>query len=282
MNVSILDPKPITENKAGQPVYISNVAEFADCYDLGLIACHNHIAFGIYLPAYRHGDNWQYADFAGFDFDSGQSAQVIHEQLRSENINHVIVSSKNHLRDKEDGRGIIERFHVLIPFNARVKDSCLYSFITMYLSRTLKWNVDKGVTKNACAYYFQSREVLYVYDEGARLDVSQFANLKVKQDELVAKEKARIQLMSEKLLKLSGKSKRSPMEVFKRTKYFRMLEQGDCNSDGSRYGNSNSIIGGMIRCGLNVSEAIALFDKYANYGTGFTRDSVEHRFNKWR
>jgi len=281
MKVSRLDPQYINDNKGGVPIYITDIVEVKDLEDLGLIACHNHITMGVFNPLYRCNDNWQCSYVLGVDFDNGlHTADEVHKWLVNEKLNHVIVSSKNHLRDKEDGKGIIERFHVFLPFSERIKLPELYPFIAVTLVTLAKWSVDIGATKNRSVYYYKSREVLHVYEDGNPLPVPLFEKLKARQDLLLDKKRELDRKDAERRKKLYGES--NPVEMFKRTKYFKMMEQGVLQSDGHRYATSSEIIGGMIKCGLELEEALMLFDEYSNYGKGFTQSSVESRFRQWR
>ena len=60
-------------------------------------------------------------------------ASDIVSKLSKFSYRYIILASKNHNRDKGDGNGIIERFHVFIPVSIPITDqtfykSCIKSF----------------------------------------------------------------------------------------------------------------------------------------------------------
>jgi hypothetical protein len=55
--------------------------------------------------------------------------------------------------------------------------------------------------------------------------------------------------------------------------FFKMLSD-ELNADGNRYGKASSVIGAMKKCGVELSDALSLFDQYASYGKSFTRESI--------
>lgn len=279
MKISILDETYIKPDKGGYPVYIKGVIDINSLEELAFVCQSEHIAISTFDNNYRCGDNWISSDFLSIDFDDGKvSALELHEFLKFIKLNHVIIASKNHLKDKGDGAGVIERFHVFIPFSKTIKDDVtLYRYIAQDFIKRFKrrgWFVDEGVTKDKCRYYFKHRETLFLYEnnnEANNIDIALLTTNKTSFDNLTRR------------LELKEKNKRpvdqNSIETFRKTNAYKTLVS-DMNGDG-RYYKSNSIIGTMIKCGLNKYDALALFDQYASYGTGFTRKSVEQRYDRW-
>jgi hypothetical protein len=275
VRLSLLNADYISKDKGGAPVYISEVVECGDLHDLAAYCLAYPIAISVFENNYRKGDNWYCADVMAFDFDDGKTTWVaISNALKNENLNHCIIASTNHLIDKDDGNGVIERFHVFIPFKKTVVDPELYPFIALELCKGFNFRCDEGSTKDKCRYYFKHKEPLEIFEDGNNLNVDEFAkqlNLKKRLDEMREIERKR---------NYKTQSTESGVAAFKQTHYFRMLTD-ELNCDGNRYGKASSIIGAMKKCGVELSDALSLFDQYASYGKSFTRESICRRWNQF-
>ena len=275
MRLSLLDADYISNDKGGAPVYISEVVECADLHDLAAYCLAYPIAISVFENNYRKGDNWNGSDMVAFDFDDGKTTWLeVSNVLKKENVNHCVIASTNHLKDKGDGKGIIERFHLFIPFNETVTDPELFPFIALNLCERYDFQCDRGPTKDKCRYYFKHSEPLEIFEHGHSLSVEDFAkrlNLKKRLDEMREIERKR---------KTKHTFAASGVDAFKRTHYFKMLTD-ELNADGNRYGRASSIIGVMKKCGVDLSDALSLFDQYASYGKSFTRESIIRRWNQF-
>src|ERR1035437_3162288 len=117
MKLSLLEDNCVADDKRGYPVYLTSEVEFESFGEVVEILQKHHIAIGSFKDNYRKGADWVSSDFLAVDFDDGIKSEVIHQQLTTLAINHLIIASKNHRKDKGDGKGIVERFHVFIPFS---------------------------------------------------------------------------------------------------------------------------------------------------------------------
>jgi hypothetical protein len=235
---------------------------------------------------WRNQSNFRCSNYLYFDFDDGGLSSIhVSRQLESAQINHAIIASKNHLRDKHDGKGIIERFHLFIPLETPIYDITVLKDALRYLPIMFNWNVDTS-SVDVARYYFKHRECLYHWEHNPKNYEGAFElHTKADKDRYEAKQ---LQLMKQEEARRKYESRPyqsetrwPPISKFKRTKYFRMLTDGDLRIDGERNAKSNSIIGAMIACGLNEYQVMRLFDEYSCYGTHYTRESIVDRFRRW-
>ena len=171
------------------------------------------------------------------------------------------------MKDKGDGKGVIQRFHLFVPFNKTVTDPELYPFIALELCQRYDFQSDGAATKDKSRYYFKHSEPLEIFEDGSNLNIDDLAirlNLKKRLDEMREIERKR---------KVKPTFTASGVDAFKRTNYFKMLTD-ELNADGNRYGRASSIIGLMKKCGVELNDALSLFDQYASYGKSFNRESI--------
>lgn len=288
MNISIINDERITYNKGGSLSAVDDVVEFDNLQDLATVLTTYNIA-----PAIFHDVDWIDAggtahqgmhkvksnlksiQFLCFDFDEGKiTAKEIHTRLKYKNKNHVIAASKNHLKDKCDGKGVIERFHLFMPLDQEVTDASFYKYMAKKQDKLMGWGVDSSCAE-AARYFHKHPQVLYVCEEYENLKVDRFERL-LQYDS--AEQKQKENYFKSIKIKYSDSSK---LEEFKKCKYYRqMAEEGALQGDGNRYSLSNSIIACMKKTyGLDLADALGLFDEYSNYGKSFTRNSVIRRLN---
>ena len=180
----------------------------------------------------------------------------------------MLAGSKNHLRDKGDGRGPIERFHIFIPLSTPTTEADFYSavwveFARLFLPRLAPDPACKDVTR----YLAKHSAVLFMEEAGIDLPVEMFRRLDaIRQN--APRRRFRCQIEG------------TAIDQFRRSYAFDLLQTG-MSSDGQRYGNSAKIVGVMLECGLSVAEGLALFDEHAAYGKSFNRKSVERMFRQF-
>jgi hypothetical protein len=212
-------------------------------------------------------------DWLVYDFDDGTPSARIHQIFGGDNyrgwrLNHLIAGSKNHLRDKGDGRGSIERFHIIIPLCTPITEADFYSalwaeFARLFLPRLTPDPACKDVTR----YLAKHSAMLFIEESGIDLPVEMFHRLHLLRQNAPRRRFRR---------HMEG----TAVDQFRRTYAFNLLKS-EMVSDGQRYGNSAKIVGVMLRCGLTVDEGLALFEDHAAYGKSFNRTSVERMFRQF-
>ena len=273
MKCSLIADYLVNENKSGNLASVSETWDLAGLEDFTEIATHAHIAPAVFRENKRDGIHFISTDFLSFDFDDGiQTAERVHAQLSGRIFNHALLASKNHLKDKGDGRGIIQRFHAFIPLSEPIHDRLLYKFAVKKIAKLLGWKTDQACS-DSTRYFYRHRETLFLKEDLKPMDTEWIRALKRLDEKLEAA--SRIVPVTQH--RVNGGS---PLRIFQRTKAWRTLTD-EMSGDGQRYANSMAIIGVMKRCGLTLDDAIALFDQYATYGNSFNRQSIERMFRQF-
>jgi len=273
-SVSLIPPELVDrKTKALHGSRVGSVREVATLPDLGKLALEHDLAPAVFRDGVKKKANLIAIDWLIYDFDDGTPSARIHRILCSDNyrgwpLNHLLAGSKNHLRDKGDGRGEIERFHIFIPLRSPITDPDFYSFVWVEFARLfLKELTPDPACKDASRYLAKHSSVLFIEESGIDLPLEMFSHLDALRQN-IPKRRFRCQMTG------------TAIEQFQRTYAFDLLKK-EMSTDGQRYGTSAKIIGVMLKCGVTADEGLALFDEHANYGESFTRASVERMFRQF-
>ena len=171
------------------------------------------------------------------------------------------------MKDKGDGKGIIERFHVFIQTNNPIRSVDMYKFIGRNVARTEQWSIDRNCLEPS-RYFYKHSHILNICEDAIPLNVLRFEEIKRLEDDGI---KHKFSLLKPII------NTAPSIERFKKSKYYRLMESGALKSDGKRYEHSCSILGAMKQVGLTRNEAMELFDQFSSYGQSFTRNSIERR-----
>jgi hypothetical protein len=274
------DPLQLDEEggKGGTLGYVDAVITLDSFEELGEACQKYHVAVSTFKDGRRKGTHFECSDFIAFDFDDGTTSQKIHEDCVRKNWCHIIMASKNHLRDKNDGKGIVERFHLFLMHRSNTKEE--YQYAAKKVPEIMGWTIDKHCT-DATRYFYRHPKALFVWGGGDPIKRDWMERLQNLEREMKGRRsvtrvgKAPLQIHAS-ATEISGDA----MERFKRTEAYRRLTS-NLREDGNRYHESSSIIGAMIKCGLSEGDCLSLFDQYSTYGTSFTRSSVSRRFRQW-
>jgi hypothetical protein len=273
MRISLIKDHLVDAGKGGNLAFVSEVWTLRTLEEFAFVASSAHIAPAVFAENKRDGDHFRSIDFLCFDFDAGiQTAHQVHTSLCDRLFNHVLIASQNHLKDKGDGKGIIERFHLFIPLSKPIEDRSLYRFAVKKLATQFGWSIDPACT-DATRYFYRHGETLFLKENLKPLDTDWIESMKRHEDQKRVMPKIGIRTQV-------PKEKGSSVETFQGTRAWRLLTK-EMSADGQRYANSAIIVGTMKKCGLTCTDAIALFDQYATWGTSFSRQSVERMFREF-
>lgn len=272
--VSIIPSNLVDPNtKALHGRRVGPTCEVATLPDLGTLALQYDLAPAVFRDGLKTKANLTATDWVIYDFDDGTPSARIHQILSGDNyrawrLNHLLAGSKNHLRDKGDGRGKIERFHIFIPLRSPITEADFYSFVWVEFARLfLKSLKPDPACKDVSRYLAKHSAVLFTDETGIDLPCEMFSQMQALHQ---TAPKRRF------LCQFNGKA----IERFRRSYAFDLLKK-EMSSDGQRYGTSAKIIGVMLKCGVKADEGLALFDEHATYGDSFNRASVERMFREF-
>ena len=280
MKFSYIDDDCVGEDKRMLSRYVSGTVECETLLQFAEVALERHIAPAIFHEGRRHSQAVTSMEWLCFDFDDGmRSSNAVALDCQSRGWRFVILGSKNHLKNKNDGKGVIERFHLFLPLDQPLVDNENYKVVCRHIASVMEWTYDQAA-KDVSRYFFRHSHILHLGDNGTnvsadfvdvilRTEKTRQANLRRRLERKIAK------------ANLDYPTKSVPsVEKFQRTKGWRMLVN-EMRYDGGRYAISSTIIGIMKKCDLEEEEALDLFDKYSSYGHSFTRESISRRWRQW-
>jgi len=112
-----------------------------------------------FKDGYRHGISWASCDVMALDIDNDTDQTCTIEQAKElfREYDYVILASKSHQIEK-NGK-IVDRFRVIIPLSATVRDQEIYKNTWYYLSNRFPF-IDQQC-KDMARYYYKSKSLIY-------------------------------------------------------------------------------------------------------------------------
>ena len=268
-NISLISDEQVTDNKAG---FLGEVAITQECTSLSEFAAiltEFHICCGVFTENKRNKSSFQKIQFLQFDFDNGTDPEYVISKMGK--FSFVLAASKNHLKDKGDGKGIIPRFHLFIPLLEPITDSSYYSFVIETLGESLSLDYDRAA-KDCSRYFVKHSDVLRMEDTGLLFNADSLNN---QYESNIERERK----AEERFAKALARQKKSndstiPLMKFKKTKFYREMLAGSLRNDGGRNAAFMSLLGTAKKCGVDKLTAIALVCEYSIWGTSYTRKRV--------
>lgn len=275
MNISLLSDQKVNDDKSGFLSHVDDVVEFQSLSDMGDLLVNFHIAPGVFHDNQKNHEHFKSIDFICFDFDTGEhSSKSVHDTLNSQlnvKCDHIIAASKNHNIDKNDGRGLIERFHVFIPLSKPITSVESYKQLCKRFATMARWSVDHNCIKPS-QYFYKHKSILFITDNIGRLNTDLFLLLV---DYNTSKSQNRIQ---KTIVNNNGDS----VAAFKNSHWYSHFTNGTFTSDGERYAMSCRLIGVMKKYGLSQEEILSIFDEHSSYGKSFNRNSIIRRVKQFK
>jgi hypothetical protein len=270
MVVSLIHDSRVRDDKSGDLSHVDLEVSPESMRDLAELLTAFHVCPGVFVDQKRIKTVFQSIQLVSFDFDDGTLVEEI--RSRVERWNHVIAASKNHMKDKGDGKGIVPRFHLFLGLDRPIHDAHVYSVGVEYLKRRFGLNgCDKSV-KDVTRYFFRHPEILSLQASAA-----------VYPAQLLETEADRRFRPPKKAPTFRPSPARVEGGDFRRTQYYRLLVEGGLRADGERQQNCLRILGAMRTSGLSKEEARELIHAHAEWGQSFTVSRVDGMLRSfWR
>lgn len=261
--ISIINKELVNDNKGGILSHVSKTISFDDEKMFKIfpeLLTNYHVSFSTFRENRKNKEHFIQTSFLLYDYDDGTKSETIHENLID--VSHFIFGSKNHLKDKEDGKGIVERFHVIIPISEPITNIDLYKYIWKDMeSCKLKIKCDKS-SKDVTRYYFKHSMMLYGHCSEI-MDVTHlYEPYEIFHKQLLAAEKIQFEG--------GGKTFDS------RHKNYKLLYE--LNS-GKRNTNCCILVGSMIRCGMSKYHIKKLIEEHIRYDKSFAQEKLDRIIN---
>jgi len=276
--ISLISPDMVggTSGKELKAKYLAGVAELAGNNALTALATHltsSHIAIGRYQNNRRKKEFLQTVHFLCYDFDDGTQSSVVHSILANRRgcpTNHVIAGSMNHLRDKGDGKGKIERFHVFIPLETPITDADTYTTVWKQFSATDFTSLFPDPACKDCSRYFaRHSQVLYVYNNANELDWTPYNVSPPKADtvEQSPRKRTTVTFCNPSIGDEAAKAR------FMESDYYLILRNG-LGWGEERDSKRCMLVGVMHKFGISRQGAHELFTRLGGYGGKFTYERL--------
>jgi hypothetical protein len=227
-----------------------------------------HVAPALFKEKLKLSNNVWKMNWLCFDFDAGtKTSQSIFNACKSRNWNCVIAASKNHLVDKLDGKGVIERFHVFLPLGISIDNSSNYKIISRHIAQMMDWPLDR-VSQEISRYYYKHKSILFVNESDKPIG-EKFLNLILKTEEVRMKniqlniEKQKLQrIRKNPVIKDIDAESRMTLDRLQSTRFFQTTVEG-FNHQGQRYATMKKIVGFMKSVGFSSDETVSIINRYA-------------------
>ena len=164
MMVSLIADYRVEDDKSGILSHADLVVPVESMDDFAELLVRFHTCPGVFHQQQRRKAAFKSIQLVSFDFDDGTPFEDV--RGRVEGWNHVIAASKNHMKDKEDGKGVLPRFHLFLELDRPIQDAKTYSVGVEYLKRRFHLGgCDKSV-KDVTRYFYRHTSILSVQASG--------------------------------------------------------------------------------------------------------------------
>lgn len=263
MRYSLLTDDQIHADKSGDLSHVAGIHESNSLHEFSAALLEFHVCAGVFADNKRCKASFEHIDFLQFDFDNGTTMDTVVAAIGG--FDAVISASKNHLRDKQDGKGVIPRFHLFVPLRSPITDACFYSFCVEHLATQLHFDCDRAA-KDCSRYFYKHREELFYRDTGKRLDAEVCRSA---YDAKIQRETFKAQCY------VPVPSDALGLESFMRTRYHRQLLDGVLYQVTGKNEACARILGAMKKCGMSRDESVSLVLQHCTFGETFTRQRIE-------
>jgi hypothetical protein len=256
MLISLIDDGKVREDKSGNLSHVSFAEPMANMDDLAEAIVNFHFAPGVFRDNKRDKEHFEGIELLCYDFDQGTPWEPFAEKFKE--FKHVIAGSKNHMKDKNDGKGAIPRWHLFLGIDAPVV--CPDAYKVLIRNRGQRYgltNSDKACN-DVTRYFYRHSVILSKQSKGGHIIASNGMDEWLLEQEKIHKWKY-VDSMNERCRWQAL----SPLDTFKKTKYFQLLENGALNNVGERHTNCCRIVGAMKVCGIDRYAAESLIYQYS-------------------
>ena len=163
MIISYFSDECIKDDKSGFLGVLTGSQEVRGLKELVQASLDLHICISTFKDDFRRYSNLISNQLMVFDFDKGEKcSKDIHNQLMELGVAHIILGSKNHMKDKQDGKGIIERFHLFIPLKNKytLDDKDFWKWCWKKINRELQYASDEACN-DMTRYFYKHSKLLF-------------------------------------------------------------------------------------------------------------------------
>ena len=171
--ISLINDERISDSKKGFLDKVDKKATLSSLETLAKASLKFHLSLSVFDDNKRLKSHFKETSFIAFDFDTGFSPERFRKIMKC--YSHVSVASKNHLRDKGDGKGVIPRFHAFIELSRPIRDPDFYKWLVKHLKARLWLPADKACV-DCTRYFYKHSSILYI-NEADPIDITLYENM---------------------------------------------------------------------------------------------------------
>jgi hypothetical protein len=174
---SYIKDEVLSDSKKPFVAFVSGTAQVSTLKRFSELLIKGAICPGVFVDNKKTKDNFMFTQFLFWDFDKGtMSSDEVIRRVSKKNISFILAASKNHLNDKGDGLGSIERFHLLIPLDEPLAD---IDYIKHLLNEIAKEfgilsHIDTACI-DATRFFAKHKTILYINDTSPLIDTDEYA-----------------------------------------------------------------------------------------------------------
>lgn len=158
LQISVITDDMITHDKTGYLGEVSGYTSVKDLDTFAKICLKYHICCGLFFHNKRNLEDFREIWFLQFDFDTGTTYESVIDKIQKYNM--VVMASKNHMVNKEDGKGPIPRFHVFLPLAKPITNPEYYHYLIKKMAKDWDIDIDPQAT-DATRYMFKHSRLLF-------------------------------------------------------------------------------------------------------------------------
>lgn len=258
MQISIIDESQVTNDKKGNLATVSKVVNISNLKMFTAVALKYHICCGVFKENVRRIDHLSQIEFLQFDFDTGISVEDVVKCFPINNL--VVLASKSHMVDKNNGLGVIPRFHVFLPLKSPIDSGEFYSFLIKYIADRQEIPIDRRAV-DCTRYFYKHSNLLFGRISGEDLDPNDYKdNFRQVKEDLAERRR-----QQEKKLEEINKNSNITMGDRKEAAKI-LIEKRVKESIEGQEGNNKTFVAACyaVRCGLSDSDIYDILNWYNN------------------
>jgi hypothetical protein len=190
--ISKIEDWRVGENKSGILDRVDEIIELNSLEELMKTRLNSHTTHGIFSDNIKTNDSFVSSNIIVFDFENKDATVEVVSKIFS-GINFGINSSSNHMVDKGDGRGVIPRFHLIVPLETPITTATDYKEIVKYLASDVFKisNIYDPSCVVASRYWKKQKETLVINTDKRNLNIKTISSIvKCRRQLKEAREKA--------------------------------------------------------------------------------------------
>lgn len=292
MRFSIISDERINETKGGILDAVDGTGK-CSWENLPKVLLEFATTNAVFRENKRNNDSFISSEMVTIDFDKGQiDYKEVSRRTTAYGWRHYIFGSKNHMKDKNDGAGVIQRFHLYIPFSEPIKSVEDFRMSVDYIIENLCVNSHFDPVSRKAVQYWGKKSCLLCgggeKDFDVDITLKNLHSIKERKnkelEEVFNKKQKRLERQRKEYKKIHGVDMPTPdkWELLKKTKTWKDFGV-TLNIRGQRHSAACHIIGTMKKMDFEKYEIETFLLKEIGGLNNKQRDALLKQIDRlWR